>query len=121
MQEKEVLDFIGAVARSLWTLELLTLIRQSPDKQWSVQDLVRALRASTQVVQRSVVELRTFGFVASAENGSIRYRAPSPKLDELAAAARTLYSLRPVAVMNVIATSPDEKLRLFANAFRLKE
>jgi hypothetical protein len=35
--------------------------------------------------------------------------------------AQSLYRAKPLAVINAIAAAPNEKLRIFADAFRLKD
>jgi hypothetical protein len=42
-------------------------------------------------------------------------------LDSFVAEAQALYAAKPLAVINAIATAPNEKLRIFADAFRLKD
>ncbi|MDE2183820.1 MAG: hypothetical protein KGJ78_12450 [Alphaproteobacteria bacterium] len=82
---------------------------------------MRELRASSKVVQQALADLQNIGLVSARDDQSFVYRPASPQLDELAGAAELLYRTKPVSVINAIALAPNEKLRIFADAFRLKE
>lgn len=119
LQEKEILAFVGAAVRSVWTLELLILMRGGGERAWRVDELVRQLRASTKVVQQSLAALQTAGLVTAGDGETFCYRPASPQMDAYAEGAQALYREKPVTVINAIAMAPDEKLRIFSEAFRL--
>jgi hypothetical protein len=54
------------------------------------------------------------------ENGRYRYAPANPLLEKLCARLDEEYRLRPVTVINAIASSPNDRLHKLANAFRLK-
>lgn len=121
LDEKDFLSFIGAGIASIWALELLFLMGRAPERAWRACDLVRELKASSDVIERSLANLQTVGLVASGEERTFFYRAASPDFDVYAEAAEQLCRTKPFAVMNAIIRDSDEKLRLFAKSFRLKE
>jgi hypothetical protein len=120
-KEQDVLAFVGATVKSIWALELLLLLRRERERTWETDEVVRELRASTVVVREALASLAAAGLAATHEEGRFRYRPASEQIDSLVAAAQTLYLAKPVAVISAIATAPSEKLRIFAEAFRLKE
>ena len=121
MEDADILAFVGATVKSVWALELLLLMRRERGHAWPMADLVRELRASTLVVAEALDSLTSSGLVATDESGQSCYRPASEQLDSFVHGAEALYAAKPVAVINAIATAPSEKLRIFAEAFRLKE
>ncbi|HEY1962214.1 MAG TPA: hypothetical protein VGG69_07345 [Rhizomicrobium sp.] len=120
-KEEDVLAFVSATVKSIWALELLLLMYRERNRAWQMDDLVRELRASTVVGREALASLAAAGLIAADEDGCFCYRPASEQLDSFVGAARSLYLAKPLAVINAIATAPNEKLRIFADAFRLKE
>jgi hypothetical protein len=110
--------FIRSSVRSVWALELLLLLKRTPDREWAADALVRELRASDTVVSDALSHFETTGLVRRGEGG-YAYAPVSPVLAECCDALERLYRERPVAVVNLIA-STRSKLQSFADAFRLK-
>jgi hypothetical protein len=121
VKEDDVLAFLSATVKSLWALELLLLMRRERTRAWQMRALVTELRASTVVVQDALGGLIGAGLAAEDEAGSFCYRPASETLDSFVAEAQALYAAKPLAVINAIAAAPNEKLRIFADAFRLKD
>jgi hypothetical protein len=121
VKEEDVLAFLSATVKSLWMLELLLLMRHERERPWATGALVMELRASTVIVQDAIAGLIGAGLVAQDDRGLFCYRPASETLDSFVADAQTLYAVKPLAVINAIATAPNEKLRIFADAFRLKD
>jgi hypothetical protein len=120
-KEEDVLSFVSATVKSIWALELLLLMYRERNRDWATEELVRELRASTVVVREALASLAGAGLLATDEAGQCRYRPAAEQLDSFVGAAQALYVAKPLAVINAIATAPNEKLRIFADAFRLKE
>ncbi|HUJ45668.1 MAG TPA: hypothetical protein VLV55_00945 [Rhizomicrobium sp.] len=121
MEDADILAFVGATVKSVWALELLLLVRRERGRAWRMPELVRELRASTLVVAEALQSLKSAGLVATDDAGQVCYRPATEQLDSFVERAQSLYASKPVAVINAIATAPSEKLRIFAEAFRLKE
>jgi hypothetical protein len=117
----ETKEFIANCIRSVWALELLLFLRRNPAQAWSVEALTAELRSSTFVVSEILVTFRQAGIVAEEPNGSVRYAPAASHLyrpiDELAAA----YAVKPLAVSKEILAAGNDKIRSFADAFRLKK
>jgi hypothetical protein len=121
VKEEDVLAFLSATVKSLWALELLLLMRRACGRARQMTALVTELRASTLVVQDALTGLIGAGLLAEDEAGFFRYRPVSETLDSFVAEAQVLYTSKPLAVINAIASAPNEKLRIFSDAFRLKD
>jgi hypothetical protein len=119
--DEQILAFLRANIRSLWTLELLLLLARERGKAWLPSDLVREMRSSAVAVDEALRNLQRVGLVAADTDNRYRYAPASPELDELASGIAHAYATRPTAVVKAIVTAPDDKLRIFADAFRLKD
>jgi hypothetical protein len=114
----DLLSFIRASIRSTWALELLLLMRRQSPRPAAPEELVLALRATPGLVGSCLDQLQTAGLVVKEESGLWRYAPAAPALDQLSGELEAAYAERPVAVINAIMTTPTEKLKSFADAFR---
>jgi len=121
MTEEEILRFVSASVKSIWALELLLMMRRQKPRAWRTEDLVSELRASTLVVREALASLGATGFVANDDAGLFCYRPAADHLDAFVESTQELYASKPLSIINAIAAAPNEKLRIFADAFRLKE
>jgi hypothetical protein len=117
---EEVADFARSL-RSLWAIELLLLLYRAPDRAWRSADLVRELRSSAPLVEEVLALLVEAGIVRRDDAGSYRYGATTTKLDEMVTALDRLHSERPLSLAREIHSMPNQKLRAFSDAFRLKK
>lgn len=104
---------------SLEQLEVLLLMRKD-QRSWSAQEIARELRIMPESAGNRMSNLSLRGIVI--EDGSARYRySPrSPELDRDVAGLATAYAERRVTVINLIATKHLERIKSFADAFKLK-
>jgi hypothetical protein len=121
MTEEEILRFVSATVKSIWALELLLAVRRQRPRAWRTEELVAELRASIVVVREALAGLGAAGLIACDDTGHFCYRPISDQLDAIVESTQGLYSSKPLAIINAIAAAPNEKLRIFADAFRLKE
>jgi hypothetical protein len=117
--EEEVSSFIRSSFRSVWSLELLLLLRREP-RIWSHEELVSALRASDLVVSQGLEMLCIAGLVAVDDKGNGIY-SPTPGAGALADGAAALYARSPDAVRRLIVGRKASGLAAFADAFRLRK
>lgn len=120
MLDNDLLTFIRGSIRSVWALELLLFLRKQAPRAVGAEELVRELRATAGLVSTCVKQLEASGLVA-CEKGGCRYAPASPALEALSTALEQLYRERPVAVIDAIMSSPSDRLKNFADAFRFKE
>lgn len=121
MPEDDVLAFVRTSIKSVWALELLLLLRRGRQRAWPAAELVRELRSSDAAVSEAAAGLRRAGFVAVNAGGMHRYQPASPALDDTAREIEALYAEKPTAVVKSITSAPNDKLRIFADAFKLKD
>ncbi|HTV30323.1 MAG TPA: hypothetical protein VMF32_21415, partial [Xanthobacteraceae bacterium] len=78
-------------------------------------------RASPSAVAEGLAELRRFGVIASDPHGAFRFAASSAASEQLAVELAELYSRKPRAIMHAILSAPNDRIRTFADAFRLRK
>jgi hypothetical protein len=113
--------FIAHSIGSVWTLELLILLKRDSDRGWDEQSMIRELRSSPVVVQEAIQRLQNAGLVMRTDEGLFRYQAASVPLDKLANEIAELYATKPMAVIKAVIDGRTDKLRAFSDAFKLKE
>lgn len=118
MLDDDLLAFIQGSIPSVWALELLLLLRREPERSWATEELARELRATERLVSDQAAALQTAGLVACSDRCG--YAPAAPRLDELCARLETVYRQRPGQVIRAIMARPNEKLQIFADAFRLR-
>lgn len=120
MIPEDLSDFARSL-RSLWAIELLLLLYRDPGRAWSADDLVRELRSSALLVAEVIALLERMEVVHREPDDRYRYRPATPELGELVVRLDRLHAERPLSLAREIHTSPNEKLRAFSDAFRLKK
>jgi hypothetical protein len=117
-------QFLQVAVPAVEAAELLLVLRRESARAWTVADAVAALGAGVSLPQeaasRYMDELHARGLVAIDAAKNVQYR---PASDELAAHVATLekvYRERPVTLIRVIYGLRDNKIRSFADAFRLR-
>lgn len=121
VSEEEILDFAGASFRSIWALELLLKLRSGRDRAWRSSEMIKDLRSSRLVVAEALANLIAAGLAVEEDDGGYRYRSGSAGIEEIVAELEKLYAVKPTQVMRKIVDSPNSKLQILSDAFRLKE
>jgi hypothetical protein len=116
----QLADFIRGAFPSVWTLELLLLLKSEPGHPWTRQELVDKLRGSEPIVVQGVVALVAGGLVATEEGGTVRYAPASPDIERLVEEAVRQYAKRPDAVRRIIVFAGQTGLQAFSEAFKLR-
>jgi DNA-binding IclR family transcriptional regulator len=118
--DQDIAGFIRSSFRSIWTLELLLHLARTPDRSWTAEELVRALRASESIVAQGLDALLAAGLIVRDEAAGARFRPASTDLAALTDGAARLYAQRPDAVRRLIVGASGNRLSAFADAFRLR-
>jgi hypothetical protein len=110
--------FIAGHIESVGQLEVLLLLRAAADKEWTTDEVARAIVTQPASATGWLEQLRADGLVAlNAE----RYRYCPPNgveraIDDLAES----YAKYRVAVIGLIFSKPSEHVRDFPEAFRVR-
>lgn len=117
----EISSFIRSTFQSVWSLELLLLLKRNGDRSWSHTEMVTSLRGSDLVVRQGLQSLLAGGLVLAEPDGAARYGPASDALHRLVAAVEAQYVKSPDAVRRMIIASTNGGLAAFADAFRLRK
>jgi DNA-binding IclR family transcriptional regulator len=118
---EHVLQFVRRSIKSVWTLDLLILMRRSGGRAWTLDELAHELRGNRSLVQDVLVALVRAGLLTAEADGSYRYGPRDAELEGLASELERHYAERPLALIREIVSAPNEKIQSFADAFRIKK
>jgi len=117
--QDEISRFIRSSFRSVWSLELLLLLKRDP-RPWSQSEILAALRASDLIVSQSVAALTAAGLLDIDAEGRVSYLPVTEQDRLLVEEAEAFYARRPDAVRRLI-IGASSGLAAFADAFRLRK
>ena len=120
---QEVRAFIVDHIDSVLQLELLLLLHKKRDQEFGAAEVVAELRIDPTWAVTQLDDFCARGILKCAEGPPRRYRyAPkSPDLDSAITRLDQAYSNRRVSVISLIFSKPTDKLRSFADAFRVRK
>jgi len=117
-------SFIREMIPTIDAAELLVMIALNPARAYTVDAAVEAMHptaVTAPAARRYLTHFHAQGLVASRGGESYQYSPASPELDEVVRALTQVYNARPVTLVRMIYALKDEKIRSFADAFRLKK
>lgn len=118
-------DIKGFIADNIDTvaqLELLLLLRSDSVKQWTAEEAGRALYSSADVTALQMADLQQKRLLAPGSTaGTFVYRPEPADVALLVDRLADLYRERRVAVITAVYTKPIDKIKSFADAFRLRK
>lgn len=119
---EDVRRFIADHIESVEQLEILLLLHHHGGRVWTAESVARELRIAPISAGERLEDLARASIVSRMQGTPVEYRyAPgSPNLDAAVAGLATAYSERRVTVINLIFSKPVDKIRTFADAFRLR-
>lgn len=120
---KEVKRFITEHINSVFQLEVLLLLYNQRAREWGAEEVDAELGIGTEEAGRQLADLHARGLLKVKESPHSLYRY-GPETDELDSAVSGLakaYSERRINVLSLIFSKDVDKVRLFAEAFRLRK
>lgn len=114
-----ITDYIDSVSQ----LEILLLLQTNPQQVWSAEVMARELRIEPTGAAQELTQLAAKGFLAPAPDNPATYHyAPrTPELQANVVALAQAYLVRRVTVISLIFSKSTDKLRVFADAFRIRK
>jgi predicted transcriptional regulator of viral defense system len=101
-------------------MEVLFLFLENQNSSWTAESVYKELRSNLTSAGIQLAHLHRCGFIYRLENGSYVFNQKST----LAPAVKKLhevYQEKPVAVISYIYERPQNKLKEFADAFKIKK
>jgi hypothetical protein len=111
--------FIAAEIESVEQLEVLLLLRAAADKEWTANEVARALVTQVESA-RGWLERMVGAGLLSARDESYRYAPPTKEVDETIDGLAESYANYRVTVIGLIFSKPSERVTLFSDAFRIR-
>lgn len=118
--ERFIRDHIDSVE----LIEVLLLLKRNPGREWTAQQVSERLYTSPRSAANRLDALRASRLVSVREDGSQAYHRFQPADGALLRTVDDLekvYGERRTTVINMVFSRPDEKIRTFADAFRIRE
>lgn len=116
-------DFLKQSVPTINAAELLLLL-QSAGSGLHAAELAARIEPLASLTEAEVAKhLELFeqrGLVARLDDGSVRYQPGSPILEEHVRTLARLYNQRPVTLIRVIYALRDQKIKTFADAFKIR-
>lgn len=113
-------EFIALHIVSVEQLEVLLLLHRERERVWTPAEINRQLRSHEASIEKWLGVLGSMKLVEGGDGGH-RFGSPASELasvvDELAAA----YRERPIRIVELIFSRPNENLLSFAQAFKLRK
>jgi DNA-binding MarR family transcriptional regulator len=118
-----VRQFITDHVESVMQLEVLLLLAAQPGKVWTATELAQQLRIDEAWVDAQIRGMGARGLVGVAEGPppQFRYDPRAAELGQAVAELAQAYADRRVTVIGLIFSKPVDKLRSFADAFRIRK
>lgn len=113
----ELAAFVRTYIPSVWSLELLLLLHAHSAKWWTSTELLRELRASTNLIDENLARFERQGLVLQ-DQGRWRFSAANLGLAALTDQLRIVYRDRPMYTIGLISRS--DPVQSLAEAFRIK-
>jgi hypothetical protein len=121
VSDERTFAFIRTALKSVWDLELLLLLHRSGDARWTPGEIVRELRGSESVVSIALQSLKAARLIGEVSPNTYSYEPATDELHYLVNSVSQIYSDRPMAVIKAITEAPNDKLRAFSDAFKLRD
>lgn len=105
---------------SVGQLEVLLVFFNNKDRSWSALTMSLELRSHETIVRQQMAKLLTSGFIKETGNSEYIY-SPMENLAKRVELLARAYREMSVAVIAFIYEKPTDKLKGFADAFKLKK
>lgn len=104
-------------------LEVLLLLRKDPEKKWSAEAVNTVMRTNTSSIAERLEALNTLKLVQKKQEGaqSLYQYAPTSDTKEVVDELAKFYGTHRHVVIELIYSRPAEKIRIFADAFRIRK
>lgn len=117
---KDVADFIRECIDRLETLDVLLLLQSARTRTWTVRQVSDEMRSSPLAVESALQTLHSRGLLGKDDDTFV-FRPRNAELDEKTSRLAACYREKRTAVITIIFSRPNEAVRSFAEAFRIKK
>lgn len=115
---KETIEFLQKNFGSVEQLELLLLLRNDPERSFSVKELSAVVRSHEDSVASRMTILTRMGVVHKTGD-TFHYSRKDPEMERLVALISEAYIVRRYTVIGLIYSGENDGLQSFSQAFNL--
>lgn len=118
---EDLKTFIKEHVRSVFGLEILLFLHRNEGKGFRATDVARELGFETDVAQEHLVRLYTIGLLigSDSDSSSYCYQPADDAIRLLVDGLAVAYSKQRVPILSLILSDRKDRIRSFAEAFRL--
>ena len=114
--------FIEENINSVEQLEVLLLLRQDRQKQWTADSVSQALYTPAAAAAKRLADLVARQIAVTDESlQNYSYQPSSTELGKIVDDLATVYRDRRVAVISLIYSKPSDHVKAFADAFKFRQ
>lgn len=120
----DVLQFLDANVDSIEQLEILRNLGEDPGKIWSADDLARVTQVEPSIMPAHLSALEGRGLVRTQTHEgrlACQYNLQTTQAAGMLTRLLQAYKEHPVTLIRIVYERADERLKAFAEAFRLRK
>jgi hypothetical protein len=119
---EHVVQFVRRHIQSVEQLEVLLLLYRNAGREWTASEVSDELRTGIASAAARLEDLQSSGLLSSQTSHPKRYHfSPAQRsLESSVAELAVIYEQRRYTIIDLIFSKPLDKIRVFANAFKLR-
>jgi len=117
---EDMVHFIRECIDRLETLDVLLLLQTARARAWTVREVTDEMRSSPLAVASALETLHSRGLLAK-DDETFSFRPRNAELEEKTLRLAACYREKRTAVITTIFSRPNDAVRSFAEAFRIKK
>ncbi|UJR81700.1 ArsR family transcriptional regulator [Sandaracinus amylolyticus] len=116
----DVFRFLVEHIVSVEQLEILLLLRAQAGRDWNAEEVAKELRVAAISAGNRLTDLAARGLLSEVSPGRFRYAPGDPAMQAAVEGLAKVYPERRVSVIEIIFSKPNDVIRTFADAFKLR-
>ena len=121
---QNVITFLDRNIDSAEQLEILLLLKRNPEKEWTAEEVSTELLTSVSSVGSRLADLHSRGVLSKQtrlNKPCYKYRPQTPDLNRTITDVEKAYAKYRVRIISMIYSKPIDRIRTFADAFKVKD
>jgi hypothetical protein len=113
-------QFLAQNVHSVEQLEILLLLRASPDHVWTVREVYQRVLTNEKSVEQSLGKLCAHDLIHRAYEGAFQFKT-SPETEKILEELARLYKEKPTRILYALYGAQRPELEAFTQAFRVRK
>jgi hypothetical protein len=117
----DVREFVRREIKSVFQLEVLLLLHRTRERAWTAMKISQELAIDPEIAETEIARLEEMGLIQVGQTAPVSYVfGPKDEIGEtIVEKLATAYATQRVGIFSLILSEPDNRIRRFAEAFRL--